>query len=178
MSPVSFSQMAQQRQSCRNFAVKSVEKEKLLHCIEVARFSPSARNIQPWHFTVVTKKELCPKLAKLLQAGGFNFFTDNCPAFIVICETADDPAMIGHQTFAPLDIGLTAAHICYAAMEQGLATCLLGYLDTEAEIKALLQIPQAYKLRLTIAVGYAAEGDPLREKSRKLIEEIADFCLD
>ena len=41
------------RESCRHYAAKPVEKEKLIALVEAARLSPSACNSQPWSFVVV-----------------------------------------------------------------------------------------------------------------------------
>lgn len=81
-----FFELIKQRESCRSYADKQVEKEKLVACIEAARIAPSANNSQPWHFTVINSPELSPKVAKLTQAMGMNRFTDRAPAFIVISE--------------------------------------------------------------------------------------------
>lgn len=59
--------LIKQRESCRNYLDKQVEKEKLIACIEACRIAPSSCNGQPWKFIVVNNKELSIKVAKCLQ---------------------------------------------------------------------------------------------------------------
>lgn len=173
-----FYEMSQRRQSCRKFdPARRPEKEQLLVCVEAARQGPSACNSQPWHFTVVNDPELSPKVAKCTQNAGFNKFADDCPAFIVIWETdavlsARVSAALGAQHFAQIDVGIAAAHICYAAQEQGLSTCILGWIDGKRLAEALGMTKG--QPRLIIAVGYAKD-DALRAKSRKPLEKIMDY---
>jgi nitroreductase/NAD-dependent dihydropyrimidine dehydrogenase PreA subunit len=46
-------QFLRSRRSIRNFKKKPVEREKLEKLIEIACYAPSAKNSQPWHWTVV-----------------------------------------------------------------------------------------------------------------------------
>ena len=77
------------------------------------------------------------------------------------------------QDFAAIDLGLATAHLCLAATEQGLSTCILGWLN-EAKLKELLGIPASKRVRLVIAVGYAA-ADTLRPKQRKPLEDLVRY---
>ena len=84
----SFEKLAQSRESCRNFANKAVESEKITAILEAARMAPSACNSQPWHFTVATG-ENAKKIAACTHELGKNKFTDDCPAFIIINESVE-----------------------------------------------------------------------------------------
>ncbi|MBC2435317.1 putative NAD(P)H nitroreductase [Clostridium saccharobutylicum] len=173
-----FLNLINKRQSCRKYLDKHVEKEKLIKCIEAARLAPSACNSQPWHFVVVNNKELSPKVAMCLQDKVMNKFTTECPAFIIVVEeggnlTSRTGGLIKQQDYRSVDIGIAAEHICLAATEQNLGTCILGWFD-EKKLKKLLNISKLKRIRLAIAIGYAAD-DNLRRKIRKDINEIATF---
>jgi nitroreductase len=173
-----FFDLIAKRESCRDYSDKPVETEKLRKCIEAARLAPSACNSQPWSFTVVNNSERSPKVAKCLQGMGMNKFTDKCPAFIVVTEeSATLSAKLGgkvkNQEYAQIDIGLATAHLCLAATELGLSTCIMGWFS-EPNLKELLAIPKGKRIRLVISAGYAA-SDKLREKNRKSLEDIATF---
>jgi nitroreductase len=167
-----------ERQSCRKYSERQVEKEKLLKCIEAARVAPSACNSQPWHFIVVNNKELSPKVAECLQDKIMNKFTSECPAFIVVVEesgnlTSRAGALIKHQDYRSIDIGIAVEHICLAATEQNLGTCILGWFN-EKQLKGLLNINKLKRIKLVIAIGYPKD-DNVRNKVRKTINEISTF---
>ncbi|NMM62778.1 NAD(P)H nitroreductase [Clostridium sp. P21] len=170
--------LIKKRESCRNYADKQVENTKLLACIEAARIAPSACNGQPWKFIVVNNKELSPKVAKCLQDLVMNKFTDKCPAFIIVLEEKSDikarvGAAIKNQDYSSIDIGIATAHLCLAATEQGLSTCIMGWFN-EKGLKDLLHIPNSKRIRLVVSIGYS-QDKKLRNKIRKNIDEISQF---
>ena len=169
-----FSQMASLRESCRNFKTDSIPKEHLISIIETARISPSACNSQPWHLTLAMG-ESARRVASCTQELGMNRFTDNCPAFIVINEKpATLSAKIGgavkNQQYAQMDIGIIASHICYAAQDYGVSTCILGWFN-EDKLREVIGIQKDCRIRLIIALGYA-NYDELRTKKRKELSDI------
>lgn len=173
-----FFDLIKQRESCRNYSDKQVEKEKLIACIEACRIAPSACNGQPWKFIVVNNKELSPKVANCLQDIGMNKFTNKCPAFIIVLEEKGDfKARIGgtikNQDYSSIDIGIATAHLCLAATEQGLSTCIMGWFN-EKMLKDLLHIKASKRIRLVVSIGYS-ENTKLRTKVRKSIDEISQF---
>ena len=173
-----FFELINKRQSCRKYLKKQVEKEKLIKCIEAARVAPSACNSQPWHFVIVNNKELCAKTALCLQDKVMNKFTSECQAFIVVVEeggnlTSRAGAIIKQQDYRSIDLGIATEHICLAAAEQNLGTCILGWFN-EKELKKLLNINKLKRIRLVVAVGYP-ENNEIRKKIRKDIDEISTF---
>ena len=107
-----------------------------------------------------------------------NKFTDKTQAFIVISEekatlSAKIAGFVASQSYAQIDIGIATSHICHAATEQGLSTCILGWFD-EKKLIELLNLPNNKRIRLVIAVGYA-ESDELRTKKRKDLDEIMTY---
>jgi short-subunit dehydrogenase len=58
------------------------------------------------------------------------------------------------------------------AADQGLGSCILGWLDDEA-IRRICNLNGT--VRLVITLGYAREGDALRPKKRKAPEELIQF---
>ncbi len=167
------------RESCRNFDPnRAVEKEKLQRCGEAAWIAPSACNGQPWKYLIVTNAELNEKLRPLMMELGMNKFVKNCPAFAVVLEEntvlkVSLSQKFKDQDFAPIDVAFSASQFCYAATEQGLSTCIIGW-HNEQKIRELFGLPKSTRVRLIIAVGYAA-NDILRKKQRKPIEDVIKF---
>ncbi|MBR5519977.1 MAG: nitroreductase family protein [Clostridia bacterium] len=173
-----FATLVASRESCRDFADRSVTKEQLRNLIETAALAPSACNSQPWQFCAVTAPDLLPKIAKATQGMGMNKFTDKAPAFIVVVEgesnlTARLGGKLKDQQFSQIDLGIATAHLCLQATDLGLSTCILGWFN-EKTLKDLLNIPEERRIRLVVAVGYAA-SETLRKKSRKPHEDVAVY---
>ncbi len=172
-----FSQVLTQRQSCRSYdPERVVSKEDVLACIEAAGLAPSACNSQPYHFTVCTG-EFGKAVAKACTGMGMNKFANDVPCTIVVEEapyntTAAMGSKFKNQDYRSIDIGLAVSQLVLEAQNRGLATCILGWFD-EKKLKQLMGT-EAH-IRLVITLGYAKEGDPLRKKSRKALEQIADF---
>lgn len=173
-----FFDLINQRQSCRNYLDKPVEKEKIIKCIEAAQVAPSACNSQPWHFTIVNNKDLSSKVALCVQDKVMNKFASQCPTFIIVVEeggniTSRAGALMKHQDYRSVDLGIATEHICLAATEQNLGTCILGWFN-EKELKKLLDISMLKRIRLVVAMGYPKDNN-IRKKIRKSIDEISRF---
>lgn len=174
---MNFYEIAQQRQSCRAYDEnRAVEEEKLRAVLEAGRLSPSACNAQPYHITVC-RGESAAQAAKAVQGMGMNAFCSKVPVFLVISEesynrTAAVGAKLKHNDYRSIDIGILTAYLTAEAHTQGLSTCILGWLDDE-KLRKICGVEQP--VRLVIALGYAKEGDKLREKKRKNLEEIVSY---
>ena len=174
---MNFTEIAENRQSCRNFdETREVEREKLDRILYSARLSPSACNGQPYHITVC-EGEKGREVAKATTGMGMNGFTKNAPVMIVISEepyvkTAALGAKLKHNDYRSIDIGILSAYITAEAEAQGLATCILGWLDSD-KICTLCDL--SHPVRLVIALGYAKENDTLRDKKRKDMNDLVSF---
>ena len=149
--------------------------------MEAARLSPSACNGQPWKIIVVDEPELKSKVADATSSKilGFNHFTKQAPVHLVIVEentnlSSKFGGLVKHKHFPHIDLGILASHITLAAADEGLGTCIIGWLD-EKKIKRLLHIPSPKRVALLILLGYTTAIH--REKIRKPLEEITSFNL-
>ncbi len=173
-----FLEIARLRQSCRSYdASRPVEAEKLEAVLEAARLAPSACNGQPYHLTVCTGKAAQDVAALTVGPGGMNKFAVQAPVLLVISEmpyvaSAALGAKVKNNDYRSMDIGLAAAHICFAATAQGLGTCMLGWFDDE-KVRALCGLK--HPVRLIITLGYPGEKDKLREKKRKALDDLVSF---
>ena len=171
---MNFYEIACNRQSCRNYdANRAVEKEKLNTILEAVRLSPSACNGQPYHLTVC-QGDTAREVAKATMGMGLNKFSIDAPVLIVIseepyCKTAALGAKVKGNDYRSIDIGIAAAYLTAEATAQGLSTCILGWLD-DAKIREICSL--SHPVRLVVALGYAKEGDKLRAKKRKEIDEL------
>lgn len=142
--------------------------EKLL---EAARFSPSANNVQPWHFIVVTDAEKRKSLSK----GVYAKFLKNTPAVIALC--GDEQAS---PKWYVVDVALAGENMVIAATSEGLGTCWIGSFD-EKDVKELLAVPENFRVVALLAVGYAKEREGVATKimhlvrRRKALSEISSW---
>ena len=169
-----FLSIAKTRQSCRSYdESRPVEEEKLQAILEAVRLAPSACNGQPYHLTVC-RGETAKAVAVATTGVGLNKFAKQAPILIVLSEesyvkSAALGAKLKGNDYRSLDIGIAAAYLTAEAAVQGLGTCILGWFDDE-KIRKLCDLKQP--VRLVITLGYAAEGDKLRQKKRKSLEEM------
>lgn len=174
---MNFLEIAQKRQSCRNFDnEKPVEKEKIDKILEAGILSPSACNGQPYHITVCFN-ETAKKVAKATTSMGMNKFTAEAPVMLVISEepytkSAALGAKLKGNDYRSIDIGILCAYLTAQAEDQGLSSCILGWLDSD-KICEICELSGA--VRLVIALGYAKSDDKLRTKTRKKAEELITF---
>jgi nitroreductase len=75
------------RRSHRAYLAKPIEKEILEEIIDCARLAPSAVNIQPWEFLVVTDKTMLRKISDIATYG--KFIKNAAACIIVLCKESD-----------------------------------------------------------------------------------------
>lgn len=171
---MNFLEIAENRQSCRNYdGTREISQEILDQILEAGRLAPSACNSQPYHITVCTG-EAARAVSKAVQGMGMNRFADKVPTFLVISQqsyngTAALGAKVKKNDYRSMDIGIAAAYLTAEATAQGVGSCILGWFDGQ-ELQKICHLDQT--VRLVIALGYAAQGDPLRVKKRKALPDL------
>jgi len=161
----------QKRRSVRAYEPTPVPREILGKILEAARLAPSAGNIQPWHFIVVTDVVKREKLARAPFAG----FLKEAPVVIVGC---------GNQRASPrwfmVDVAIAMQNTVLTATAEGLGTCWVGSFNEE-EVKEMLKIPDDYRVVALLALGYPRKKMDIQGRilhlirRRKNLEEIVIF---
>ena len=175
---MNFLEIANARQSCRAYDEnRPVEAEKLNAILEAARLAPSACNGQPYHFTVC-RGEVAKEVALATKGpGGMNKYAPQAPVCIVIsempyCKGAALGVKLKGTDYRSIDMGIATAYLTAEAAAQGLATCILGWVDNDKICKLCgLEHP----VRLVITLGYAKEGEKQRNKVRKSMEDLVSY---
>ena len=171
---MNFTEIAETRQSCRSYDPgREVEEEKLQVILRAGQLAPSACNGQPYHFSLC-RGEAARQVAKACTGMGMNKFAVDAPVMLVIsekpyCKSAAVGAKIKNNDYRSIDIGIVCAYITAEATAQGLGSCILGWLD-DGEIRGICHLDAP--VRLVITLGYAKEGDRLRAKKRKDMDEL------
>ncbi len=157
------------RRSIRNFQSRKVNIKLLRRMVNSARMAPSAANIQPLEYLVVTAKNLCTEVFEHLKWAGY-IFPDGNPmpgcepvAYIIILISKskvsqsvlkrDESAI--RYSFKPdlRDVGAAAENIMLFAQSKGIGSCWLGAIN-KAGVKKAFSIPKRLEIDSVIALGY------------------------
>ncbi|MBQ4637609.1 MAG: nitroreductase family protein [Clostridia bacterium] len=144
-----------ERSSIRQYRSEQIKDEELDSLVKAALSSPSTRNSQPWHITVVQKREVQNRINEIINPQRDLFY--GAPTAIIISYTTDT-AENGY--FARIDCGILIENIAIAAKSMGLGSVILGMshqaLDDikRRQIEELLCFDEGYHFAIAIAVGY------------------------
>jgi nitroreductase len=184
-----FKDLVLRRYSCRKFQNISVERNKIVQCIESARVSPSACNAQPWKFIVIDEPDLRKKVAEAATSGIYRLskFINEAPVIILVLADKGSflsraGSFVRNTSFYLMDIGIICEHIVLQATELELGSCYVGWFN-EKEVKKVLNIPKNFEIPLLICMGYPDESyklkDPIRRhagsETRKAIDDVLSF---
>ena len=138
-------QAIQNRVSCRSFLEKTVPKEILESVIDAGRRAPSANNLQPVDFIVVTDSDMRHAIAATTDYGRF---IKDAPVCIVV---------IAKNTRFFLEDGCAAVeNMLLAAVAQGLGACWVAgdKKNYAKKVLNLLGTPVDYNLIALIPLGW------------------------
>jgi nitroreductase len=146
------------RRSARKFTGEEVKKEDLIAILRAGMSAPSAVNIQPWAFIVVTDRntldELCEALpyAKMLDKAG---------AAIIVCGIPDKDDTYAKDYWI-MDCSLASGNILLAAHTLGYgAVWTAAYVDDDRvmSVRKILSIPGNIIPLNVIPIGVPADKD-------------------
>lgn len=140
---------------------KEVEREKIMKLLEAAMAAPSACNIQPWEFIVVTEKETVAAIKNSIPRWG-NY---NAPLVMVVCSYTKYIPWKGDGGM--IDCSAAVENMLLAATAMGLGSVWIGGFDREA-LRAILDIPEQVLPVAVVYFGYPAEQ---KEPRTKYLEE-------
>lgn len=151
------------RRSIREYSDKLIPKYILEKIVEAAGFAPTARNLQPWEFVVITQSPTLKKLAELTEHGKFLAQAKACIA--VFCT----------DTKYYLEDGCAATcNILLAAAALGIGSCWIAG-DKKpycAEVAKLLSVPVPYKLVSLVSLGYPKTKNSFHITEKRSLKEI------
>jgi len=158
------------RRSIRRYKKKPVEKEKLNKVLEAARLAPSASNMQPWHFIVVTD----PKTKESLRASYNRKWFVQAPVIIVACTVPEEAwRRKDGEEYWKVDVAIAMQNLVLASTDLGLGTCWIADFN-EGEAKKALGVPEHVRVVAMTPLGYPAEEKgPVTD--RKPLENIVRY---
>ncbi|MDQ3693879.1 MAG: nitroreductase family protein [Chloroflexota bacterium] len=140
----------------RDFAPEPVPEAFLDDAYEVARWTGSARNLQPWDLVVVRSRETLDQLAAL---NGYAKHLAGAPLGIVL--VLDNK----NAEFAAYDEGRLAERIMLTAAAHGLGSCI-GWWSGRGRIdaRAIIGAPDTAIARTVLSIGCPALPGGLKPK--------------
>jgi nitroreductase len=139
-----------QVRSVREFRPDPVPDELLTEILDVARWTGSGMNRQPWTFIVVRERAT---LRAIAEASPNTRHVAGAAAAIVIVMDGEMPEI---ETF---DEGRVAERIIVAATALGLASAIGWVMPRGAPaVTALLGVPEGRRVRTLVSLGYATEA--------------------
>ena len=139
----------------RRFSDAPIPDEVLADVLEVARWTGTSKNTQPWHIVVVRDRDALRRLSKLGQFAGH--LAGAQVALALAMESARNA----------FDCGRLAERVMLAAWVHGIGSCIGSIWgdDNEDKAKELLGVPKERWLHQVISLGYAADDDATRVRT-------------
>ncbi len=165
------------RRAIRNYEDKRVPESAIETMLEAATYAPSAINIQPWKFTIISSKTEMKQLSDIAKPALLRTLPDVGNASLSALKKSLNDPLYNIFYNAPLlifiagakgrydiyDCTMAAQNMMLAAYSLGLGSCWIGTavaLANEPKIKAELGVPEDHQVHAAIIFGYPKNGFP------------------
>jgi nitroreductase len=142
------------RRSIRKYTQDPIPDNMIKKLLEAGMSAPSANNERPWHFVLVTKKDI---LAKLADASPYSKMTKYANIAILVCSDLERDISDGYWV---QDCSAATENILIEVVENNLGAVWLGIYPRKERVeylRKLLNIPDHIVPFALIPVGYPAE---------------------
>lgn len=153
-----FKDLVMKNRSYRRFyADKKITNDQLKELIELVRLTPSAANLQPLKYILISEEEINKKVYDTLKWAGYlkdwdgPIESERPTGYIIMLR---DKNISQKQS---IDEGISAQTICLGAAERGLGCCMIGSIN-KTKLIEILNIPDNFDIVLVIALGYPKEN--------------------
>lgn len=154
----------------RQYEPGEVSDDQLQQVLEIARWTGSSRNTQPWRFVVVRDKNTLAQLAELRP--NITWVADGAMAIALVFPGENDI----HEAY---DEGRVSERIMIAAEMMGIGAGTAWFAENEHVAKDLLGIPQEMVLHSVMVLGpYVTSKDPRPtgpKPGRKPLAELVSY---
>ena len=154
------------RTSIRQYKDQPVEQEKIDIMLKAAMAAPTAVNLQPWHFIVITDKKTIGLLSGKQPT--------NAPLLIAVCGDTDKTTMPDGKMKLPdfwvEDVSAATENLLLAAHALGLGAVWTGVypaMERVAEVANVLNCPQNIVPVAVVRVGYPDEAPEPKNKFKE-----------
>lgn len=167
-----FTQVIQNRYSCKKFSDRQVSAEQLKEILEAGRVAPTAKNLQEQHIYVLQSKEFLAKIDKVTPC------RYGAPTVLVVAFNKDNVFIYpGESRDSGIeDASIVATHMTLAAYNAVVDSCWINFFDPDI-LKKELNLPENEEILMLLDLGFAADGTkPLpNHTSRKNLSETVTY---
>jgi nitroreductase len=142
------------RRSIRKYSSREIPEAHYEIMLKAGMHAPSARNRQPWHFIIVSDREMLNRLAE--SSPSWKMLSSAARAIVVCGDTKAEDA----ESFLIQDCSAATQNILLAAHELGLGAVWLGVHPREDRVNDIvrfLHLPAEITPVSMIAIGYPDE---------------------
>jgi len=142
------------RRSIRKYTSQAIPEEIIKKLLNAGMHAPTARNLQPWHYVIIDKREM---LDKLSIAHPYAKMLKEATLAILVCG---DKHIQEAEGYIIQDCSAATQNIMLAAHTLGLGSVWLGMYPREErmqKVSGLLDIPDHILPVALIAIGYPDE---------------------
>lgn len=167
-----FTEVIQNRYSCKNYSNTQISREQLEAILEAGRVAPTAKNLQEQHIYVIQSPE---GLAKIDGATPCRY---GAPTVLAVAyDRSNVYTYPGEKRTSGIeDASIVATHMLLAAYDAGVDSCWLNCFDPEALARDL-NLPENEEILMLLDLGFASEeGKPLPNHfARKPLSETVSY---
>ena len=142
------------RRSIRKYINKKVPIKLVYELIEMGMYAPSAGNENPWHFIIITDKNILNNIPK------FHPHSDMLKEASLAILVCFDINLETHKKMAIQDCSAATENILISANAKGIGSVWLGIFPREERIKGIVKIlnlPENIIPFSLISLGYPGE---------------------
>lgn len=156
------------RRNVRQYADRAVPGEHLDRILDAGRRAPSAKNLQPWDFIVVTDRGELARLATVWR--GAAHVADSAATIALVAPVPGDERQ---RDWVYFDLGQVTMSMMLAAADLGIGTGHASVHDQDLA-REILGVPAERFCAFLIALGYPADRElrPLRRPDRRPLAEV------
>ena len=164
------------RRSTRKYKEEQITDEELQTLLDAAIQAPSAVNSQPWHFTVIQRKEFIDMMndktkeemvkdensyvSNVGKSNSHIFY--NAPTVIVVSGKKDVSSSL-------VDCSAAIENMLIAAESINLGTVWIGFVRNFFKLEEnvqKLQLPEGYEPYYSVSIGYKQDGSSVGPSKR------------
>lgn len=145
------------RRSIRAYTSQPVSDDVVKELLEAGMAAPSAGNEQPWHFVVLTDREILDEIPTFHP---HSHMLREAPLAILVCS---DMQLLKYEDYWVQDCSAATENILIAVQAKGLGAVWLGIYPIEERtvgMRKLLGIPEHVIPFALLSIGYPAEHKP------------------